>query len=180
MKKILAILLCAMLLMGIAGAETASDKIHLYFNPELSFDVQIPEGYTAENELVREYLLLRIKPEDPDGILYIMTVNEDDSMPDEINTLNDLSEEDLKLYAENCVEDDPDMAYEIRETGLGTKLVLVKNENDPYAFIFAYYHGYSINFQMYRQGESAAPITEEDINAALAFNTNFDFIFTEK
>lgn len=179
MKKFFALLIACMMLFSAAMAETAEVvKETVEYDDTLSFRTIVPEGYRLSQETIGGVLLMELIPDEETNVNFALVIAPDDNYTDFV-TLNDMTDDEKAAFAESYRIEGVDMTWEIRETGLGTQLVLLKEEADGFncAYIAALYHGYIIS--CYIDHADGSPITEEEISAVIWFNTNLDFVFAE-
>ena len=186
MKKIISMLLCLVMLLGIttAVAETATaDKVDLgsiTVNGKFALKAKLPEGYTAQIFQVSSdsgYLVASIQCEDktkPKMELHVFYSVTDLS---KLERLNDATDEQLAAIEDTFREQDVvDITY--TETGLGTKLLVAKEIEDTtdWVSVFTVYKGYCIEF-MLEPGDEAAEdhVTDEQVQKAIEFLTDLDF-----
>ena len=169
MKKAISILLCLALTLGFAAsvAETVEKETIGTISMNGAFELRgvLPEGYiaalTADDS----------KPEMVISIAY-------EELMAEVDRLNDLDDDALaKIEATFKAEDGVAVTY--METALGTKLMVVKEIVDGVDFVDFYtiYKGYEIEFVLTQtQANAGQPITEEQIQTAVKFLSDLDFI----
>ena len=177
MKKLFAILLAAVMVLGlcVASAETTVEKESIVVNSELTLKVLYPENLVHDVDYDDGYVIISMSGEDG-NFFHIFWAIEDDSMAD-IASLNDLSDEDFKAYGDSCIEeDDGDSTWEELTTGLGTKVVLVSYSDDGSCgySLYSFYHGYSMVSTIYHW--DGTPVTAEEVDAMIQFHTDLDFV----
>ena len=179
MKKIIAILLAALLLTGCTMAETA-EKTVVPFDDFLSLAVPPMEGHTLETICEDGLVCFIFRPEGETGTCYSTVIfPTDDPEYAAVTRLNDLTEEQMQQYIDSCIEEEMnDPTWEIRETGEGSKLVLINEQgaDHDYVYLYSVYHGFQIC--TYVDHTDGSEVTEEDIATLLDFHTNLDFIET--
>ena len=168
---------------AIAAATTSDGKEKLgtlSVNGKFDLTCKIPDNYKLQvvnmkgNSIHASILSDDItKPE-----LYL-TIAFDETYS-EVERMNDLSDEDLKLLESTFTNVD-DVAISYAQTGYGTKL-LIARENDSdndteFVIILAIYKGYFIEFTM-SPNEMAADqtLTDAQIQMCIDFLTNVDFV----
>lgn len=181
MKKIVALLLAAMLIM-MTGAALAVEKTRVVFDDQMSFDVLCPEGYEMESFVAEGKLVIALSVKDSgedaaDYLVYAITIARSDS--DEytaIERLNDLAADAKTELMEGLKEDWNDAVTEIVETGLGTEVILLNENGAVYdsAELFSVYHGYFVD--MYITYTDGRELTQADIDTGLQILTDLDFI----
>ncbi|MDO5435390.1 MAG: hypothetical protein Q4G19_03375 [Clostridia bacterium] len=177
MKKIIAILLAAVLLLGCAAAGTA-EKTLVVFDDSLSLNVPAIEGHTMEVITVEGLVCIIFRPEGEEGTNYSTVIfPTDDPEYAAVGRLNDLTDEQLQLYIDSCIEEEMnDPVWEIRETGLGSKLLIVDEQgaDHDYVYLYSVYEGYQIC--TYVDHIDGSEVTDEDIGTLLIFHTDLEFI----
>ncbi len=185
MKKVILILLCLALTLNFASAvaETAEKEAIGAISMNGAFELRgvMPEGYQ-----------LTIITEEPEH--YIAALSADDSKPtmvisiayeelmSNVDRLNDLDDDSLALIeATFKAEDGVEVTY--METALGTKLMVVKEivGGVDYVDFYTIYKGYEIEFVLTQpQANAGQPITDEQIQTAVKFLSDLDFVTMEE
>ena len=185
MKKVILILLCLALTLNFASvvAETAEKTAIGTISMNGAFELRgvLPEDYQ-----------LTVITEEPGH--YLASLSADDSKPAmaisiaydelmcEVDRLNDLDENALaKIEATFKAEDGVEVTY--METALGTKLMVVKEIVDgvDYVDFYTIYKGYEIEFVLTQpQANAGQPITDEQIQTAVKFLSDLDFVPMEE
>ena len=188
MKKIISMLLCLVMLMGItaAFAETAAtdEKVDLgsiTVNGKFALKAKLPEGYTAQIFQVSSdsgYLVASIQCEDKTKPKMELHIFYSDTELSNMERLNDATDAQLAAIEDTFREQDAvDITY--TETGLGTKLLVAREIEDTtdWVSIFTVYQGYCVEF-MLEPGEEAAEeyVTDEQVLKAVEFLTDLDFV----
>lgn len=203
MKKIISILLCIALLLGMtaAFAETAAtaateapktaetpettEKEELgtiNVNGSFTLKSKLPEGFKARILQVNSdigFLIAEIRSEDPTKPLMDLYVFYSDNDYSKLERLNDATDEQLAELEDTFREEDlVDITY--TETGLGTKLMVVKEVEDSTDFvsIFTIYKGYCVEFMLEpnTKDNPDAILTDEQIQMAINSLTDLDFV----
>ena len=180
MKKLIAILMAAMMLLGCAALAETAEKTVVFFDDSLSLAVPAMEGHTLQVINEDGLVCFIFRPENENGIgttYSTMIFPTDDPAYAEYASLNDLTEELMQLYIDSCLEDEMnDPSWQIRETGLGTKLLLIDEHgaDHDYLSLYSVYHGYQI--RTYVDHDDGSEVNEDDIAALIDFHTNLDFI----
>ena len=185
MKKIIAILLCLALTLGLAAAtaKTAEKKSMGTISMNGAFKLRgvLPEGYqlTTITEEPGHYLA-SLSADDGKPTMVISIAYEE--LMSEVDRLNDLDEAALaKIEDTFKAEDDVKVSY--METAYGTKLMVVKEIKDgiDYVDFYTIYKGYEIEFVLTQtQANAGQPITDEQIEAAVKFLSDLDFVPVEE
>lgn len=178
MKKLIAIMMAALMLLGCAALAETAEKTVVVFDDSLSLAVPAMEGHTLEVINEDGLVCFIFRPETETGTYYSTVIfPTDDPEYAAITRLNDLTEEQMQLYIESCLEEEMnDPAWQIRETGLGSKLLLIDEHgaDHDYVYLYSVYHGYQIC--TYVDHDDGSEVTENDIAALVDFHTNLDFI----
>ena len=184
MKKIIALALSLMLLLGCVSAVAESEKkesITMLGAFSIRYD-KLPEGYQmnviANSDMEYEALITTAEAGKPD---YVLVMNFSDEW-DGVASLAEATEEDMESVKESFYEvtelDDGDIVFEDGKTGLGTPLLIAKDVNGSFASIYSIYMSHEIEVIMYPEEGSA--ITDADIERAVAFLTDVEFAPLEK
>jgi len=185
MKKVILILLCLALTLNFASAvaETAEKTAIGTISMNGAFELRgvLPEGYQL-TPLSEEpgYYLASLSAEDGRPTMTISIAYEE--LMSEVDRLNDLDDEALaKIEATFKAEDGVEVTY--METALGTKLMVVKEIVDgvDYVDFYTIYKGYEIEFVLTQpQANAGQPITDEQIQTAVKFLSDLDFVPMEE
>ena len=185
MKKAISILLCLALALGFASAfaETAEKEAIGAISMNGAFELRgvLPEGYQL-TPLSEEpgYYLASLSAEDGRPTMTISIAYEE--LMSDVDRLNDLDDEALaKIEATFQAEDGVEVTY--METALGTKLMVVKEIVDvvDYVDFYTIYKGYEIEFVLTQpQANAGQPITDEQIQTAVKFLSDLDFVPMEE
>lgn len=180
MKKIIALVLSLMMLMGCTAAlaETAQKESLAVLKVNGAFDIQ----YT---KLPDDYQLTVIQQDD--NGLYAYYVSTDSTKPfygigigfndawAEVEKFNDVSQEDIDVIEESFYEVDNNWTFETKETAHGTKLLIAVNGDKTMASVYTIYLGHEIEVQII-PGAGAETITEENIDTVINFLSDMDFV----
>lgn len=185
MKKAISILLCLALALGFASAfaETAEKEAIGAISMNGAFELRgvLPEGYQL-TPLSEEpgYYLASLSAEDGRPTMTISIAYEE--LMSDVDRLNDLDDEALaKIEATFQAEDGVEVTY--METALGTKLMVVKEIVDvvDYVDFYTIYKGYEVEFVLTQpQANAGQPITDEQIQTAVKFLSDLDFVPMEE
>lgn len=179
MKKIIAMLVAAMMLLGVACAETAPSKDNILFDENLSFDMLFPEGYEYSAIVDEGVLMIQVSPLDlqENSLVFLIAVGYDeDPETSSAARLNELTAEQKDALAQSMIEDISNPTIEIRETGLGSELILIVDPDAEYgnAELVSIYHGCLLD--MYIAHKDGSTVTEDDIATGIQIFTDMDFI----
>lgn len=169
MKKYVAIAIALLLVMVSAVAFAVT------YDETLDIDVVCPEGYEVVVDKLDAYLLVELTPVDETKPALTMLVCPDEDYAD-LARLNDLSDEEMAVYVETLLEGYNEPTWEVRETALGTK-ILVINENNgqmDYAEGITVYMGYTVD--VYLQKQNGEELTEDDLAFMMQFLTDLTFV----
>jgi hypothetical protein len=101
---------------------------------------------------------------------------------DGVNTLADATEADIAAVKESFYEvtelDDGDIVFEDGKTGLGTPVLIARDVNGSFASVYSIYMSHEIEVVMYPAEGST--VTDADVERAIAFLTNVEFVPLEK
>lgn len=185
MKKLLSILLALALLLGCTAAfseEAAASKVSLgtlSINGAFTLKCGIPEGYTPEPILANsDHVIAALNSEDPEKPMMVLSVAFDETYAD-VQRMNDLDDESLAQLEKTFLENDPDVNITYGETGLGTLLmVVIQDQTEPhYVDFLSIYKGYFVEFVLAASPEaSSKSLTEEQMKTAVSFLTDLDFV----
>ena len=179
MKKALSVLLALAMLLCCAAAvaETAeaAEKTEIVtLRDAFTLKCNLPEGYALDVKARAEdgvYAELAAEDAAKPGIHISIAYND---LYADIERLNDVSEEDLKIF-ESLFSIMDDVKFEYKETGLGTKIMVVTETYEDVNFIDFYtiYKGFEIEIVM---TPGSAEISDADIQMMMDFITDLDFV----
>lgn len=178
MKRIIAIILSLALLLGCAAAFAENkEKTELgAVNVNGAYRIQgkIPEGYRlAILKQSSTAIVGMLLPGDETKPTVTISIAFSDDWAD-TERLNDVSEADLaEIEASFRTEDQVSIEY--RETGFGSKVMVVTETNEKTDFVDVYgiYKGYEHEFVMTPGTE---PLSEKHIQMMIDFITEIDFV----
>jgi len=184
MKKIIALALSLMLLLGCAAAVAESaekESITMLGAFSIRYD-KLPEGYKLNvlknSEMEYEAVITTAEAGKPD---YVLVMEFSDAW-DGVNTLADATEADIAAVKESFYEvtelDDGDIVFEDGKTGLGTPVLIAKDVNGSFVSVYSIYMSHEIEVVMYPAEGST--VTDADVERAIAFLTNVEFVPLEK
>ena len=182
MKRILSIVLCLVLALGLAAiAETATEeKINigsLEVNGEFILKASIADGYTIIPFDSDPWMSIWfISSEDVNKPVMSLVIAYDEAYAD-IFRINDMTEEQLKNLEATWNEYEVEISYP--ETAYGTKLLQAVEVGDYTDFVtfFAIYEGYCIEFNLIANPEGEVQnLTQEQIDMAIKFLSDLDFV----
>lgn len=179
MKKLIALMLAMMLMVGLAVpamAEDAVQKHTIVYDDTLSVNVVIPEGYAVDETVVNGALLLVMTPVE-EGKNYYCTIIAQDEDHADVERLNDLSDEEIKAIADEFCADLNNPTVSFAETGMGTKLIVIDDndvEGGDTAAVVTLYKGYFLTTYIFPAGDT---VTDAEKEMAIQFYTDMDFVF---
>jgi len=178
MKKIIAMILSLALLLGCAaGFAEAGEKTELgtvNVNGVYKIQGRMPEGYQlAILNQTNTNIVCMLMPGDSAKPTVTVSIAFAEDWAD-TERLNDVSEEELAEIEASFVMEDA-VKIEYRETGLGSKLMVVTEAEGETDFvdIYSIYKGYEHEFVMTPGSE---PLTEEHIQLLIDFITDLEFV----
>ena len=140
---------------------------------------KLPEGYAAsevDTGTDSGIVLMSVASEDPEKPTMLLSVAFDELLS-EVDRLNDLDAEALsKIEATFQADDQVKISY--CETAQGTKLMMVREafENMDFVDFYTIYKGYQLEFVLVGGGQGKEPITEEQVQTALNFLSDLEFV----
>ena len=148
----------------------------LNVNGEFALECKLPEGYEIQVVNMRNTKIVAsvTSKDETKPVMYLSIAY--DEMYSGVDRLNDLNADDLKALEDTFTEiNDVEITY--RETGYGTKLMVVRERGNDTDFvdIFTVYKGYDVEFNV-TPGAGAAELTDEQIKTSIAFLTDLDFV----
>lgn len=187
MKKIIAILMSLAMLLCAASAmaedpQAPQGKYTLgtvNINGAFTLQCGLPEGYTPRPiEVSTDRIIAAVTSEDPNAPVMVVSIAYDEMYAD-VDRLNDLDEEGLKLLEQTFIDVDPDVEITYGETGYGTLLLVARHESDTLDYItfFSIYKGYCVEFALTpSQTAEDKNLTEEQLKLSIDFLTDLDFL----
>ena len=191
MKKLIAILLGMMMLMGCCVAETGitEDMIQdtgkvplgtISINGAFNLVCGLPEGYRVQPlKMTQDQVLAAILSDDPEAPVMQLSVAFDETYSD-VMRMNDLDEEAMALLESTFTAMDPTVEISEGETGLGTRLIIAKQtDEDKFNYIdfLSIYQGYFIEFVLVPgQNATEKKLTDEQLRMCITFLTDLDFV----
>ena len=169
MKKIIALALSLMLVMGVS-AGLADEKTELGSVEAFSIQSIIPEGYTFSLITSNGLNLVGILTggEGKPTVTVSIAFSEEYAG---VERFNDVDEQTVQEIKDSFLNMD-DVVFEDLETAYGTRLLKVTQANRSFADIYSIYKGYETEFVVTAQGE----VTDEDIQMLVQFISDMDFV----
>ena len=187
MKKAIAILLCLALMLGCAAAvaETAEKEKEtmgtINMNGAFELRCTLPEGYQVTT-VAEEPSCYRATITSADGDKPGMTISiAYEELYSDVERLNDLDDENRALLEDTFREED-NVEISYMETAYGTQLMVIKEITDgiDYVDFFTVYKGHVIEFVLTQTlANIGVPLTEEQIQRAVQFLSDLDFVAAE-
>ena len=183
MKKIIAILLSLVLLLGCAASLADETEKQTYgtirINGEFTLKGILPEEYKViPFELSDDAILTRIIPNDPERPEMMLSIAFDETYSD-VERLNDLNDDALAILERTFTDTDPYANISYEETEYGTRLLVCRTQGDSYDTldILSIYKGYFIEFVV-TPGKKAKEqkLTDEEVESCIAFLSELDFV----
>ena len=162
----------------VAEEAAGTEKLgKLSVNGEFEITCKLPQDYKLQVVDVRgENIIVSVTSEDITKPQMYLSIAYDE-LYGEVERMNDLSDEELAVLEDSFKEMDQ-VEIEYRQTGLGTKLMVVREVGNGQKFIdiLSVYKGYFVEFNMTPNPNAAVQdLTEEQIQMAIQFLTNVMF-----
>ncbi len=175
MKKLLALVICALLALGGCAAlsEDAQEIGSINVNGAYKLTAKLPEGYQLEMTQDTEgYLRGTLSSSDPLKPAMIFSIAFDETYSD-VERLNDLSDEDL-AFLESTFGPGSEISY--GETSEGTRLMFVRTADAQNEFlaVFTIYKGYMIEFDLF--AGPGGKLSAEQESTAITFLSDMQFV----
>ena len=162
----------------VAEEAAGTEKLgKLSVNGEFEITCKLPQDYKLQVVDVRgENIIASVTSEDITKPQMYLSIAYDELYGD-VDRMNDLSNEELAILEDSFKEMDQ-VEIEYRQTGLGTKLMVVREVGNGQKFIdiLSVYKGYFVEFNMTPNPNAAVQdLTEEQIQTAIQFLTDVMF-----
>ena len=162
----------------VAEEAAGTEKLgKLSVNGEFEITCKLPQDYKIQVVDVRgENIIASVTSEDITKPQMYLSIAYDE-LYGEVERMNDLSDEELAVLEDSFKEMDQ-VEIEYRQTGLGTKLMVVREVGNGQKFIdiLSVYKGYFVEFNMTPNPNAAVQdLTEEQIQLAIQFLTDVMF-----
>ena len=149
----------------------------LNVNGEFELTCKLPADYKLQVVEVRgESIIASVLSDDMTKPQMYLSIAYDELYAD-VDRMNDMSEEDIAVLKASFEEQD-DVTFQDAETGLGTRLLIVREVGDGVDFvdILSVYKGYLVEFNMTPNPKAAnQTLTDEQIQTAIQFLTDVMF-----
>ncbi len=181
MKKILAILLCCVLLTGCAVLAESAEKTQMgrvEMGGGFTLQCVLPPEYVLEavTEEADHYLGTIVSPDPAKPMMYLSIAF--DELLSEVDRLNDLDAEALaKIEQTFSAEDSVDIQY--METAYGTRVMVVREtENTDYVDFYTIYKGYAVEIVLAFSPDApeGAGLNDDMIRMAMDYLSDLDFV----
>ena len=175
MKKMLSIILAAAMLLCCVPAFAESEIV-----PAYKLITTIPDGYELENEQwITPFIVTQALRPTAEGKPAILTVVSYNDAFSDITFNADMEEEEFNKQVAALVVDEEsgdELPYEIRETGLGTKVVVITYPGN-YLEFYSIWHGYEVSLfaTNYDEENNASMPTKDQVDVIMQFLTDMDF-----
>lgn len=150
----------------------------LNVNGEFELECTIPAGYQLQVVALRgESIIASVTSEDITKPQMYLSIAYDE-LYGEVDRMNDLSDEDLAIIEETYTSEYPEAIIDYRETGYGTKLLVVKQLSGEEVFVnfLSIYKGYLVEFTLTPNPNIAnKALTDDEIQMCIDFLTNVNF-----
>ena len=162
----------------VAEEAAGTEKLgKLSVNGEFEITCKLPQDYKLQVVDVRgENIIASVTSEDITKPQMYLSIAYDE-LYGEVERMNDLSDEELAVLEDSFKEMDQ-VEIEYRQTGLGTKLMVVREVGNGQKFIdiLSVYKGYFVEFNMTPNPNAAVQdLTEEQIQTTIQFLTDVMF-----
>ena len=184
MKKIIALVLSLMMLLicAAAMAETAEKedmgvlKVNKAFNIKYS---KLTNGYEVNIQSQNDMTIIaNIVTKDKTLPRMNLAIAFNDEWG-ETERLNDVSEEDMEEIKDSFFEEYDEIEFDMKETALGTKLLIAKVPGGQDAYVYTIYLGHEIEIHLV-PGDEQVELTDEDIERVVAFLGDMEFVPAEE
>lgn len=180
MKKIFAVILALGILTGCGALAEKESMGTVSMNGAFELKCTLPEGYSLETVSTEaNALLATVRSEDPSRPVMFISIAYNE-LYSETERLNDLDDESFNAVLESFREEDEVEISEM-ETAYGTKVLVVREAEGETDFVdfYSIYKGYEVEMVLTHigpDGTVTAPVTAEEIDMAIRFLSDLDFI----
>ncbi|MDO4482989.1 MAG: hypothetical protein Q4C54_00740 [Clostridia bacterium] len=176
MRKLIALLLAAVMMLGAVSALAEGNKMVVEYDQGMDISLIVPENMEAVEVMQNGVLCLILAGKDEaDNLPIVVMLVAADDQHDEAVRFNDLTEEEKKAFAAELFEDDAEAPYEILTSGHGTEAVVVEYdvEGIDSLEVSSLYYGYAIH--MYYGYADGHQLTDADKDFAMQLFTDLNF-----
>ena len=182
MKKIIALVLSLVMLLTCAAAVAETEKESMgILKVNKAFDIRysaLPNDYELtifqQNDMT---IIANIKSPQTDLPRMGLVIAFNDGWAD-TERLNDVSDEDLQAIKDSFSAEYEGLAFDIRETAAGTKLLTVMAPGGQDAYVYTIYKGHEIEIHLV-PGEAQEALADADLERVVAFLSDMDFVPVE-
>ena len=184
MKKIIALILCLAMMLGCAAVAEEAKKENIgkvSVNGDFNIKGVIPEGYKLSIiDSDSSIITATITTEDPTKPWMTLNIAFNDTYTQDGKALrlNDVSEEEIALIQESFQESMTDPTFEFRETGLGTRVMLIRGTLGGVSLMdfYSIYNSYEFDMVVIPgEGAEDKTLPDEIVDMVLNFMTQMDF-----
>lgn len=182
MKKIIALALSLMLLLGCASALAEKNSVTMLNAFTIEFD-QLPDGYSMKPPIRNDEMeyLANITSTDPTKPAMTLLISFSDDWSG-VETLADATPEDIEAVKQDFYDvlefDDGDLVYTDATTGEGTPVLLVRSVDNLFGAAYTVYKGHEIEIDIFADGEENA-VTDDMMKNLVTFLSNVKFAAAE-
>lgn len=186
MKKLFAILMAAVLLLGCASAVAEGEPQEIEVNGSFRVTYQVPDGYVVESEFSDDKSIFwatmypKASAEDKTplrtGLNMIVGISYDDTSNGA--SINDYSDEEIRKnhQAELDAAGYENATFDIVHTNFGTKLIVdrIRDDNSESLVITSLWKGYVINAIAFyaNEDDDTLPVTDAQAKTIVDFISN--------
>ena len=179
MKRLIALLLCVLLLSASAALADKTAIGTLNINGVFTLRCGLPEGYQVTTVVDDgSQVIARIQSDDPLKPVMMLSVAFDELYAG-VDRMNYLDEEALAVLEATFTEPDPSVEITYGDTGLGTRLLIARQTLDDAQYIdfLSIYKGYFVEFVMIASEQAEdKTLSAEQLQLCIDFLTDLDFI----
>ena len=179
MKRIIALVLSLAMLLACTAALAETEKESMgVLKVGKAFDIRyspLPDDYKLsiyqQNDMA---IIANIKTSQNTLPQMGLVIAFNDEWAD-TERLNDVSEEDLQAIKDSFLEEYEDLAFDMKETSLGTKMLTVTAPSKLDAYVYTIYKGHEIEIHLV-PGTEQNELGEADIERVIAFLSDIEFV----
>ena len=146
-------------------------------NGAFSLQCAMADGYTIQPiKSASDQMVAVISSEDPLKPILQLSVAYDKAYAS-VDRMNDLDDDALTTLEKTFTDADPYVAISYGDTGLGTRLMIVRESEDDYLDFLSIYKGYFVECVMVpSQQAEDKNLTDEQVQMCIDFLTEMDFV----
>ena len=171
MKKLIALMLTVVMLAAVccASAEESTEPVVVPYDDSNAISFVLPDGYAYQASYSGQMLIIEMEKTFSPKL--VMVVGVDEEYPD-LQSLNDLSDEELNQYAGTLLEDWANASVNILTTDYGTKIIVIDEDSADVDMcqLQGIYKGFT--FCVYVIHTNGSEITDKDRDAAMKYLSN--------